>query len=31
MGIMEAIKNGAEGKIIDAEGEDGQKVEITVE
>lgn len=30
-GILEAIKNGAEGKIVDIEEENGQKVEITVE
>jgi len=30
-GIIEAIKNGAEGKIVDVESENGQRVEITVE
>jgi len=30
-GIIEAIKNGAEGKIIDVESENGEKVEIIVE
>lgn len=29
--IYEAIKNGAEGKIVDIKGEDGETVEITVE
>lgn len=29
--IIEEIRNGAEGKIIDVEEENGQKVEITVE
>ena len=29
--IFDAIKNGAEGKIVDLENEDGEKVEITVE
>ncbi|EOD00042.1 SHOCT-like domain-containing protein [Caldisalinibacter kiritimatiensis] len=29
--IIEAIKNGAEGKIVDVESEDGEKVEVFVE
>lgn len=29
--IAEAIKNGAEGKIVDIESEDGEKVEVIVE
>lgn len=29
--IAEAIKNGAQGKIVDVESEDGEKVEIVVE
>lgn len=29
--IAEAIKNGAEGKIVDIESEDGERVEIVVE
>lgn len=29
--IYEAIKNGAEGKLVDIKGEDGEVVEITVE
>lgn len=29
--IFEAIKNGAEGKLVDIDGENGEKVEIIVE
>ncbi len=29
--IAEAIKNGAEGKIVDVESEDGERVEVLVE
>ena len=29
--LFEAIKNGASGKLVDIEGENGEKVEIIVE
>jgi hypothetical protein len=29
--LFEAIKNGASGKLVDIEGEDGEKVEVIVE